>query len=62
MKLSEKEANRLFYAVKGHMIPVDWSERDVIKMIEQYTVRLWNNNERIPTIEEKFEKAWKEVS
>ena len=62
MKLSEKEANKLFYAVKGHMIPSNWSESDVIKMVDQYTVRLWNNNERIPTIEEKFEKAWKEVS
>ena len=62
MQLSEKEANKIFYAVKGHMIPNTWSQGDVIKMVDNYIVRLWNNNERIPNIEEKFEKAWKELS
>ena len=61
MELTKKEANKLFYAVKGHLIPDNWSQRDITRMVDSYTHRLWGNNERMPNIEETFEKAWKEI-
>ena len=62
MELSKKEANKIFYAVKGQLIPHYWSQRDVIRMVDSYTHRLWGNNERMPNIEEKFEDIWQKVN
>ena len=61
MEISKKEANKLFYAVKGQTIPLDWSESDICRMVDSYTQRLWGNSERMVYAEDRFEKVWKEV-
>ena len=62
MMLNKKEANKLYYAVKGQLIPHTWSQRDVIRMVDSYTHRLWGNNERLPNIEEKFKSVWEKAN
>ena len=57
-KEENKEANRLYYAVKGHLIPDSWSQKDIDRMHHQYIKRLWGNNERLEYTEEPFEKLW----
>jgi len=59
-KEKQKEANRIYYAVKGQLIPESWSQKDIDKMLKNYTKRLWGNNERLVYIEESFEKVWKQ--
>lgn len=61
MEISKKDANKLFYAIKGQTIPSDWSESDICRMVDSYTQRLWGNSERMVYAEDRFEKAWKEV-
>ncbi len=60
-KEENKEANRLYYAVKGHLIPDSWSQKDIDRMHRQYVKRLWGNNERLEYTEEPFEKIWNET-
>lgn len=55
-----KEANKIYYAIKGQLIPDTWSQKDIDRMLKHYTKRLWGNNERLVYIEERFEKAWKQ--
>lgn len=52
-----KEANRLFWMVKGHLIPDSWSDFDIESMSESYTRRLWGNHEAV-FHEVGFEEAW----
>jgi hypothetical protein len=40
-----KEANRLFYIVKGFLIPEDWTEENIKSMVVSYTRRVWYNHE-----------------
>jgi len=54
-----KDANELYFAVKGQLIPDSWSQKDVDRMVDNYTARLWGNCERLPRTSEKFESAWK---
>ncbi len=54
-----KEANRLFWMVKGHLIPTSWSEKDVNAIYESYFRRLWGNHEAGRRAA-GFETAWKE--
>jgi len=54
-----KEANRLFWMVKGHLIPMSWSEKDVNAIYESYFRRLWGNHE-VGIREAGFEAAYKE--
>ena len=60
-KEENKEANRLYYAVKGHLIPDSWSQKDIDRMHRQYVKRPWGNNERLEYTEEPFEKIWNET-
>ena len=53
-----KEANRIYYAIKGQLIPEGWSDKDINRMVENYTQRLWYNHERMVYTEDKFEKLW----
>ena len=55
---TNKENNRLYYAVKGQLIPESWSQKDIDKMAYKYTKRLWGNNERLEYTDEPFEKLW----
>jgi hypothetical protein len=53
-----KEANRLYWIVKGHLIPKSWSEKDIMSTYDSYVRRLWGNIEAYQH-EVGFEQAWK---
>lgn len=40
-----KDANWLFYVVKGYLIPEDWGEENIRGMVKSYTKRVWHNHE-----------------
>ena len=50
-----KDANWLFYVVKGFLIPEDWSEENIRSMVKSYTRRVWHNHE---TNDAGFEELW----
>lgn len=52
-----KEYNRIFWIVKGHLIPESWTDEDIVQMYEQYTRRIWGNHEA-SFHEVGFEEAW----
>lgn len=52
-----KEANRLMWMVKGHLIPDEYSERDIESVLRSYAIRLWHNEEAY-IHEDGFEEAW----
>ena len=53
-----KEANRLYWIVKGHLIPRSWSNEDIEKTYNSYMKRVWGNHEAC-VHEIGFEAAWK---
>ena len=55
-----KDANELYFAVKGQLIPDSWSQKDIDRMVDNYIARLWGNCERLPRTSERFESVWKE--
>ena len=55
--MTSKDEHEIFFAFKGHLIPVQWSRKDIDAMVESYIKRLWGNCERLPA--EAFEKAYK---
>ena len=58
MTLAEKkEANKLFWMVKGQLIPDDWSDAQIEQTRTAYFGRLWGNNESCYR-EDGFETAW----
>lgn len=54
-----KEANRLYWMVKGKLIDKNWKDEDVEKTYNSYMVRMWGNNERAEYGLAGFEAAWK---
>ena len=62
MTNGSKFANELMFAVKGHLIPREYTQSDIDKMESQYMKRLWGNCERLPRSLERFEKAWREAN
>ena len=54
-----KDQNEIFFAVKGHLIPIDWSQEDIDRMEDSYIKRLWGNCERLPRTADRFESIWK---
>jgi hypothetical protein len=50
-----KDANWLFYVVKGYLIPEDWSEENIRGMVKSYTKRVWHNHE---SNDVGFEELW----
>jgi hypothetical protein len=55
-----KEANRLFWLVKGHLIPISEPDDVVEGYYESYFKRLWNNESQcLSEYERGFEQAWK---
>lgn len=56
-----KEANRLFWIVKGHLIPDSWTEQDILSMQDSYMRRMWGNHEAVFR-EDGFEAAWQAKS
>tara|TARA_R100001509_G_scaffold160491_1_gene128369 strand:+ start:435 stop:668 length:234 start_codon:yes stop_codon:yes gene_type:complete len=58
-----KEANRMFYYVKGHLIPITESDEVVEKYYDSYFKRLWcmyQGGDELQRKEPGFEAAWKE--
>lgn len=58
-----KEANRLYWMVKGQLIPLSWSDEEILSIYKSYTKRVWGNHET-HIHESGFEVAWsmREVS
>jgi len=54
-----KEANRLYWIVKGMLIPQSWNEASIMSVKKSYTEREWHNHEATSVHEEGFEEAWK---
>lgn len=54
-----KEANRLNWLVKGHLLHPNTSDKDTEATYNSYIKRLWGNNERAVYGEVGFEAAWK---
>ena len=55
-----KEANRLFWLVKGHLIPISEPDNIVEGYYESYFKRLWNNESQcLSEYEKGFEQAYK---
>ena len=56
-----KHANELYWAVKGQLIPLSWSTKDINATYDSYIKRLWGNHEAMTSCHMKgFEKAWEE--
>jgi|13_taG_2_1085334.scaffolds.fasta_scaffold01586_9 hypothetical protein len=53
-----KEANFLFFCVKGFLIPVEYTDEDIRSMYDSYFKRLWGNNERMVYCQDEFDKIW----
>jgi len=54
-----KEANRLYWSVKGMLIPTDWSRKDVLSVYNGYTARVWGNHEAMTDSHMSgFPEAW----
>ena len=56
-----KEANRLFWMVKGHLIPKTEPDDIVEGYYESYFKRLWNNTERTEYALDGFEELFKKT-
>ena len=52
-----KEANRLYWIVKGQLIPESWKEKDIMDTYDSYMRRIWGNHEAYQH-EFGFEAAW----
>lgn len=52
-----KEANRLYWIVKGQLIPESWSDKDIESTYHSYIERIWGNHEA-HTHTVGFEAAW----
>jgi hypothetical protein len=52
-----KEANRLFWIIKGRLIPEQWDEKAVLSVYNSYFDRVWVNTESYYR-EDGFEEAW----
>ena len=56
-----KEANRLYWIVKGMLIPMSWDEKSIVDTKNSYTARMWHNHEATSVHEEGFEEAWQKA-
>ncbi len=55
-----KEANRLYWMVKGTLMHPNASDEETEKTYESYLKRMWGNNERAVYGLVGFEAAWKQ--
>tara|TARA_B100001093_G_scaffold396788_1_gene383973 strand:+ start:1127 stop:1378 length:252 start_codon:yes stop_codon:yes gene_type:complete len=55
-----KEANRLNWLVKGHLININESDKVVERIYDSYMIRLWGNTERNEYGSAGFEAAYKQ--
>lgn len=60
MTLEElKRVNKMFFAVKGHLFPIEYTTHEMRGVYNSYFKRLWGNHERFSNIEDSFEEVWK---
>lgn len=55
-----KEANRLNWLVKGHLININESDKVIERIYDSYMTRLWGNTERNEYGMTGFETAYKQ--
>ena len=48
MPNGSKFANELMFAVKGQLVPAEYTQSDIDNMQSQYIKRMWGNCERLP--------------
>jgi len=48
----------MHWCVKGHLIPDEWPDQDIVKMYDSYFKRIWGNHEIQVYSKESFEEAW----
>ena len=58
MNVSLKEAHFMHWCVKGHLIPDEWPDHDIVKMYDNYFKRIWGNHEIQVYSKKSFEEAW----
>ena len=56
-KAEQKEANRYFWMIKGHLIPDSWKEKEIMSVYDGYFDRIWGKHES-NIHEEGFEEAY----
>ena len=52
-----KKVNKMFYAVKGHLFPIEYTVNEMRSVYESYFNRMWGNDEFYTHIE-NFEEVW----
>ena len=52
-----KKVNEMFYAVKGHLFPIEYTVNEMRSVYESYFNRMWGNDEFYTHIE-NFEEVW----
>ncbi len=57
VEINIKKANELMWAVKGQLIPENYSDEDIKKTYDSYFARMWGNHEYTYRLE-GFEEAW----
>jgi len=58
VEINIKKANELMWAVKGQLIPENYTDEDIEKSYNLYFARMWGNHEYIYRLD-GFEEAWK---
>ena len=59
-----KNANRLLWIDKGHLVPEHWTDKEIESMADRCFHRLWGNNENGESevrFEEEFKKKYKKI-
>ncbi len=57
-----KDANRLLWMDKGHLVPKNWDDHAIESMADRCFMRLWGNHEAVYHLdgfEEAFNKKFK---
>lgn len=62
MPNGSKFANELMFAVKGQLVPAEYTQSDIDNMQSQYIKRMWGNCERLPRTLDRFEQAWSKAN
>jgi len=55
-----KEANWRMWCVKGHLCPIDWTERAILDTHQSYFHRMWYNEEASYTAKDGFDEKFAE--
>jgi len=53
-----RDRHRVFFSVKGMLIPKEYSAKDIEDMYYSYIKRTWGNHEIHINAQEDFDKLW----